>query len=215
MIWFCHPKPRWVGRINKSKFGVGMGSAAQQKTDNKKKFLELKRELQVQVWFRGLFEMGILTTKEGSMAIPAVLRLAQWHEPQPSEPWYPPAYTGATPVPLSKSPKAACFWSDSEVSLEWEFSRQKKGAWPSRPCRDWLNGTNPTHPNHGIHRHTQARRLCPSQRVQKLSAFGMKGCEVAGSNLIVSVSAPSHPGSARSSPAGSVGGFSMEDFGNP
>jgi hypothetical protein len=77
-----------------------MGSAAQAKTANKKKFLELKREPQVQVWFRGLFEIGLLTTKEGSMAVPAVLRLAQWHEPHPSEPWYPPAYTGETPVPV-------------------------------------------------------------------------------------------------------------------
>gem|GEM_PF-5593145 len=44
------------------------------------------------------------------MAVSAVLRLAQWHEPHPSEPRYPPPYTGGTPVPLSKSPKAAFFW---------------------------------------------------------------------------------------------------------
>jgi hypothetical protein len=36
-----------------------------------------------------------------------------------------------------------------------------------------INGPNPTHPNRGIHRPTQARRLCPSQRVQKQRAFGL------------------------------------------
>jgi hypothetical protein len=44
------------------------------------------------------------------MAVSAVLRLAQWHEPHPSEPRYPLPYTGGTPVPLSKSPKAIAFW---------------------------------------------------------------------------------------------------------
>jgi len=39
-----------------------------------------------------------------------VLKLVQWHEPHPSEPRYPPPYTGGTPVPLSKSPKAIAFW---------------------------------------------------------------------------------------------------------
>jgi hypothetical protein len=43
------------------------------------------------------------------MAVSAVLRLAQWHEAHPSEPWYPPPYTGGTPAPPSKSPKAIAF----------------------------------------------------------------------------------------------------------
>jgi hypothetical protein len=30
--------------------------------------------------------------------------------PYPSEPWYPPPYTGGTPVRLSKSPKGIDFW---------------------------------------------------------------------------------------------------------
>ena len=77
-----------------------------------------------------------------------------------------------------------CFRFYSKVSLKWDFSRQKKGAWPPRSCGDRLNGTNPTLPNHGIHRLTPAgppsrraygseRRLCSSPKVQMLSPFGL------------------------------------------
>jgi len=55
----------------------------------------------------------------GALAhIPNHCRLAAAHEslndhllaPYPSEPWYPPPYTGGTPVRLSKSPKGIDFW---------------------------------------------------------------------------------------------------------
>ena len=44
------------------------------------------------------------------MAVSAVLRLVHLLAPYPFEPWYPPPYTGWTPVTLSKSPKGICFW---------------------------------------------------------------------------------------------------------
>ena len=44
------------------------------------------------------------------MAVSAVLRLSHLLAPYQSEPWYPPPYTGGTPVPLSKSPKGIGFW---------------------------------------------------------------------------------------------------------
>ena len=44
------------------------------------------------------------------MAVSAVLRLVHLLAPYPSEPWYPPPYTGETPVPLSKSPKGIGIW---------------------------------------------------------------------------------------------------------
>ena len=47
------------------------------------------------------------------MAVSAVLRLVHLLAPYPSEPWYPPPYTGETPVPLSKSPKGIGFWYKS------------------------------------------------------------------------------------------------------
>ena len=51
------------------------------------------------------------------MGVSAVLRLAQWHEPHTSEPWYQPPYTGGTPVPLSESPKAAFFWYQAVAAV--------------------------------------------------------------------------------------------------
>ena len=46
------------------------------------------------------------------MAVSAVLRLVHLLAPYPSEPWYPPPYTGETPVPLSKSPKGIGIWDE-------------------------------------------------------------------------------------------------------
>ena len=73
----------------------------------------LRRRFLFSILYQSLFEMGLFTAKEGSTAVSAVLRLAQWHEPHPSEPWYPPPHTGGTPVPLSKRPKAIAFRSYS------------------------------------------------------------------------------------------------------
>ncbi len=60
--------------------------------------------------YQCLFEIGLCITKEGGMAVSAVLRLVHLLAPYPSEPWYPPPHTGGTPVPLSKSPKGIGFW---------------------------------------------------------------------------------------------------------
>ena len=60
--------------------------------------------------YQCLFEIGLCITKEGGMAVSAVLRLLHLLAPYPSEPWYPPPHTGGTPVPLSKSPKGIDFW---------------------------------------------------------------------------------------------------------
>ena len=64
------------------------------------------------------------------MAASVVWRQAQWHEPHPSEPWYPPPYTRGTPVPtLSKSPKKISFWSYSCVFVRFvQFVVQKCSA---------------------------------------------------------------------------------------
>ena len=59
------------------------------------------------------------------MAVSAVWRLVHFLAPCPSEPFYPPPYTGGTPVPLSRSPKAIGFWY--EFCLKFSSKTLKKG----------------------------------------------------------------------------------------
>jgi hypothetical protein len=56
-----------------------------------------------------------------------------WQEPHPSEPWYPLPYTGGTPVPLSKSPKAIAFWYELQSCV-----RSGIGATLRAVRRTWL-----------------------------------------------------------------------------
>ena len=59
----------------------------------------------------------VWNAEKGGMAVSAVLRLVHLLAPYPSEPWYPPPYTGGTPMPLSKSPKGIGFWYYSYRSV--------------------------------------------------------------------------------------------------
>jgi hypothetical protein len=60
------------------------------------------------------------------MAVSAVSRLVHLRAPYPSEPWYPPSYTGGTPVPVSKSPKGIGIWYKSAAGLSCERLGMRK-----------------------------------------------------------------------------------------
>jgi SSS family solute:Na+ symporter len=75
-----------------------------------KRFDSTAQSIANTIFYQCHFEIGLCITKEGGMAVSAVLRLVHLLAPYPSEPWYPPPYTGGTPVRLSKSPKGIDFW---------------------------------------------------------------------------------------------------------
>ena len=57
------------------------------------------------------------------LAVPAVWRLVRLLAFYPSEPKSIPTHTGGTPVPLSKNPKASCFWYHSVVEFPLRVRR--------------------------------------------------------------------------------------------
>jgi len=60
------------------------------------------------------------------------------------------------------------------VPLKLNFASQKKGAWPSRPCRDWSTFSHyPAHRNTGADRSTQAGPNCaPLLKYKSKRLFG-------------------------------------------
>jgi hypothetical protein len=61
----------------------------------------------------------------------------------------------------------------TNVSLKLDFSSRKKGAWPSRPCRDRSIMPAFIEPQ-TARRRSQAGRLCSFPKIQKQAAFGIR-----------------------------------------
>ncbi len=117
--------------------------------------------------YQCLFEIGLCIIKEGGMAVSAVLRLVHLLAPYPSEPWYPLPYT--------------------KVFRKCDFRRfyGKAGVSPAIERLTHAGETPALHSEvqkqtaFGI---TQAGRLPPSPKVQKVSAFGIM-CKLHSSNV--------------------------------